>query len=278
MTIGEALRKIRIDLGLSQAQMCEGVVQRPFYAVVESGKSGIGAESLIKLLVKHEVDLDYFYNLVSNTYIPENEKLNRSLQLRMEDAVNSKDVDLINYYESEIRKSSTDEILKLRAHVTSAYFKGCLDRIDNNLKNEIYTKFDKDNWINCPELLRLLANTMPLWEQETLSTLVKHLLRIIKRERISSELMQERYIRILENYLVTCYDRDYYKQETDLIREIINYIIKVTNSFHFMIYRLHAYYMCALFKKNRKKAQGIRDTLKEYGYSYVTASWPKLKV
>ena len=60
MKIGKALKKIRLDLGLSQAKMCEGIIQRPFYALVESGKSGIGAESLIMILIKHEVDIDYF--------------------------------------------------------------------------------------------------------------------------------------------------------------------------------------------------------------------------
>ena len=38
MKIGEALREVRLNLGLSQAKMCEGIVQRPFYALVESGK------------------------------------------------------------------------------------------------------------------------------------------------------------------------------------------------------------------------------------------------
>lgn len=278
MKIGEALRKIRLDLGLSQAQMCEGVVQRPFYALVESGKSGIGAESLMRVLIKHEVDLDYFYNLIADTYITENEKLNKNLQMIMENAVNSKDLDLINQCENEILNFSTNEILKLRAQVTSAYFQKCLNKIDDNLKNSIYKKFDKDNWINCPDLLRLLANTMPLWEQEALDIMIKYLLRRIKRESVNSELMLERYIRILGNYLVTCYDRDFYRQEKILINEIINYIIEVTNSFHLIIYRLHAYYMSALFEKNSQKMQNICENLKEYGYAHITVSWPKMKV
>lgn len=278
MKIGEALRKIRNDLGLSQAKMCEGIIQRPFYALVESGKSGIGAESLIKILVKHEIDLDYFYNLVADTYIPEHEKLNRDLQLKMEKAVNFKDLEAINYYESKILTSSTNEILKLRAQVTAAYFKDCLNKVDENTKNNIYRKFDRDSWITSPELLRLITNTMPLWDQEALSTLIKHLLRVIKKEKALSELMLERYIRILGNYLVTCYDRNCYKQYMLLIQQIINYIIEMTNSFHFMIYRFHAYYMYALFRKDKEKIRSIRATLEEYSYSYITASWPEIKM
>ncbi|WP_232450176.1 helix-turn-helix domain-containing protein [Lactobacillus delbrueckii] len=38
MKIGEALRKKRLELGLTQQEICEGILSRPFYAKVESGK------------------------------------------------------------------------------------------------------------------------------------------------------------------------------------------------------------------------------------------------
>lgn len=43
MKIGEALRKERLKLGLTQEQMCEGILSRPFYAIVESDKNRINA-------------------------------------------------------------------------------------------------------------------------------------------------------------------------------------------------------------------------------------------
>lgn len=46
MKIGKALRVERLKLGLTQQQMCEGIISRPFYAKVESGKNKINAESL----------------------------------------------------------------------------------------------------------------------------------------------------------------------------------------------------------------------------------------
>lgn len=33
MKIGEALRKKRLELGLTQQEMCEGILSRPFYYV-----------------------------------------------------------------------------------------------------------------------------------------------------------------------------------------------------------------------------------------------------
>ncbi len=276
MKIGEALREVRLNLGLSQAKMCEGIVQRPFYALVESGKSGIRAESLIMLLIKHEVDINYFYNLVMDSYVTSETQIDRMLQNKMEYAVNSKNIKSINYYKNKIIRSSSDEILKLRAQVTAAYFNNQLDDINDEIYQKIYKEFDKENWIKSPALLRLLANTMPLWKHEILSSRIKHLLHTVQRKKVESELMLERYVRIFENYLVTCYDQKKYKSAEDacFIKEIIDYILNNVTSFHFMIYRFHAYYMLALFENDQQELANIQKILREYGYEDIIGSWP----
>lgn len=280
MKIGEALKEIRLNLGLSQAKMCEGIIQRPFYTLVENGKSGIGAESLILILIKHEVDVDYFYNLVKDSYTTPELLMDRLLQSKMDEAVNVKDIKTINLYKNKIIKFSTNEILKLRSQVIAAYFSNQLDEINNETKEKIYKEFDKEEWTKNPEILRLLANTMPLWEQDALFNLMSHLLRSIRKKVGQSELMIERYIRILENFLVTCYEKDLYKKKeyTILIGGILNYIIENTSLFHFMIYRMHAYYMKALYKEDKVEAINICNLMKKYGYGDLIASWPKIKM
>ncbi|MCZ9648363.1 helix-turn-helix domain-containing protein [Lactobacillus mulieris] len=280
MKIGKALKKIRLDLGLSQAKMCEGIIQRPFYALVESGKSGIGAESLIMILIKHEVDIDYFFHLVKDEYATPEARTNQLLQNKMEYAVNSKNINAINFYEKEIGTVATDEILKLRAQVAAAYFSNQLDELNDDLIMKIYKKFDKEEWTNCPSLLRLLANTMPLWEYNHLTILMKHLLHTVQRRKVTSELMMERYIRILENYLVSCYDRKKYKDKKQrvFIEKVLGYLMKNTTSFHFMIYRFHAYYMKALFEDDKITAKNIIKSLEKYGYGKVIVSWPKIEL
>lgn len=280
MKIGKALKEIRLNLGLSQAKMCEGIIQRPFYALVESEKSGIGAESLIMILIKHEVDIDYFFNLVKDAYVTPEDRADQLLQNKMEYAVNSKNINAINFYEKEISTVATDEILKLRARVTAAYFANQLDELNNDLITKIYKKFDKEEWTRCPSLLRLLANTMPLWEYTRLTSLMKHLLHTIERRKVTSELMMERYIRILENYLVSCYDRKKYKDKNQkvFIEKVFEYLIKNTASFHFMIYRLHAYYMKALFEDDKIAAKNIIKALEKYGYGKAIVSWPKVEL
>lgn len=277
MKIGEALRKIRLKLGLSQAKMCEGIVQRPFYALVESSKSGISAESLMMLLIKHKIDINYFFELISETYTPDDEKLNQTFQKEMNSAVLSKDITLMSRICTAILQSSNDEILKFRAIVTTSYFLDDVNLINNQLKLSIFKKFDEnEQWIYSPDLLRLLANTMPIWDQEALDFLMERLLKTLEKDEKFSELMVERYLRIFENYLMVCYHRKAYKiKEIHIcIDEVIQTILRLTSSLHFMIYRFNAYYMHALFMENKEKAKKILVILGQMGYSELVASWP----
>lgn len=58
MKIGKALRIERLNLKLTQEQMCKGIVSHPFYAKVESGKNRINAESLFEILASHHMNFD----------------------------------------------------------------------------------------------------------------------------------------------------------------------------------------------------------------------------
>ncbi|MGQ5708599.1 helix-turn-helix domain-containing protein [Lactobacillus sp. PSON] len=281
MKIGEALQKVRIDLGLSQAKMCEGIVQRPFYTLVESGKSGISAESLIMILVSHKIDINYFYNLIYKSYMSKKEIVNEELQEEMEYAVNSKNYNLLEYNCNRILSCSDNNILKIRAIVTNAYFKGDLSKVDKNLKYKICMEFDKEEkWVDKPEYIRLLANTMPLLKIEMLDSLIMHLLKSLDKKEFISELMMERYLRIFGNYLVTCFDRGCYlrKEYSSNIYKVIKYILSASDSFHLIIYRFHAHYMYALFKNNEKERKEIIKFLKYCGYGKIIKNWPKANV
>lgn len=269
MKIGQALRQERLALGLTQTQMCNGILSRSFYAKVEGDKTGISAASLFKILIAHQIDVSNFYELIKDTYASSKERLSEQLQNKMNVTVNTKNLKKMDKYKLQIL-ATDDEILKLRAIVTVAYFKGQLNEIDTGVKKELKKKFDEGkDWINRPESLRLFANTMPLWSQEELDFFINRLLTSIQDEKIS-ELMQERYLRILGNYLVICYQR---KIKNNLIKKIINYAINTTSERHLMIYRVHTLYMRALLEGNKTKANKIKNDMKDYGYD--TANWPQ---
>lgn len=270
MEIGKALRIERLNLGLTQQEMCGGILSRPFYAKVESGKNRINAESLFQILFKHQIEIDDFCRLIQDTYTPENNKITNELQQKMNHAFSTKDIDSLVLNCKKIMSVSENKILKLRALVTVAYFKNELNEISDETRKEIKKEFDEGNeWTKRSELLKLFANTMPLWSQDELNFFVGRLLIAAKNEQVT-ELMLERYLRIFENYLATCYERNC----NDRVDEIIDYIINATSPIHFMIYRINALYMKALFKNDKGQAAKIKSDMNSYGYGKIITNWP----
>lgn len=100
---------------------------------------------------------------------------------------------------------------------------------------------------------------------------IGRVLKAINKKKMS-EFMTERYLILLGNYLVTCFDR---KITCDLLDDILRYVITVTSSFHLMIYRIFALYMEALLRNNKEKVLEIQKKLKLLGYEKVIASWPQ---
>lgn len=282
MTIGDALKKVRLERGLTQKQMCEGIVSRPFYVKVESNQTGISAESLAKILFLHEIDISSFYKLLKETYMPKENQMSEYLQNKMMFTFDRKDLQQLKEYRKQVHVLPGHKILKLRSIVSVAYLENKLEQIDQQTIKEIYEQFDEGkNWITRPELLRLLANTMPMWSQEHLDFLIGRLLAYIQKNKSISKIMIERYLRLLENYLGICYERKTYvtAQEKIKVEKTIKTILDLTeNVFHFMIYRFFAIYFKCLIKGDYKSANHIQDMLKKYGYEKVVKSWSKINM
>ena len=275
MQIGEALRTERIKLGLTQNEMSSDIVSRSFYAKVEAGKNKIAADRLFRILFLHNIDISEFNDLIQKTYNSDENNLRNDLEEKMAEAFSNKDVDSLTEYCQKIIASTSDNILKLRALVTVAYFKGDLKSIDDATKQKLKEEFDEgNNWTVRPDLLRLFANTMPLWAQDELDFWVGRLLSSVRKTKFSS-LMLERYLRIFENYLVTCYDRKIRNNtHGNHVEEIIKYIIANTDTYYLMIYRINALYMRALFTNQYQEAEEIKKDMKKYGYENMINNWP----
>lgn len=278
MKIGPALKAMRMELNMTQEEMCLGIVSRSFYAKVEAGKHEISAEKLAQILFMHEIDVSRFYQLIREDYISESQKQAESLTSRMNIAVSKNDLDELESCCYEIAQLKGYKILKLRSIVTLAYFRKNLTDISSDTKEKIYIEFDEsEKWITRPELIRLLANTMPLWREEDLDFLIGRLLEYLKRKTKISDLMLERYLRLLSNYLVTCYDRS---KENKLLKfnhvnDVINYFEQLPPNFNLMIYRFDAKFSKALIQHNEDELKKIKEDLVYYGYGEVTKSWTK---
>lgn len=277
MTIGEALKQIRHELYLTQEQMCAGVVTRSFYAKVESGRNRISADKLTEILFEHDIDITYFYQLLRNTYSSQSKLKENDLNQKMNQAFNSGKIELIEQNYHKILLQSNSSILKLRAMISVASLKDELNLIDPKVKEKLFVEFDEGaNWMTRPDLLRLFTDTMPLWDSSDLSFFIGRLLAKVQKEHNIPELLQERYLRVFENYLAVYYKKNNPVKTIDVnVQKIFDYILNLEPTVHFLLYKIAAVYLQNLFLGNKEEAQKIKNEMKKYGYQDIVKTWPK---
>lgn len=277
MTIGEALKQIRHELYFTQEQMCAGVVTRSFYAKVESGRNRISADKLTEILFEHDIDITYFYQLLRNTYSSQSKLKENDLNQKMNQAFNSGKIELIEQNYHKILLQSNSSILKLRAMISVANLKDELNLIDPKVKEKLFVEFDEGaNWMARPDLLRLFTDTMPLWDSSDLSFFIGRLLAKVQKEHNIPELLQERYLRVFENYLAVYYKKNNPVKTIDVnVQKIFDYILNLEPTVHFLLYKVAAVYLQNLFLGKKEEAQKIKDEMKKYGYQDIVKTWPK---
>lgn len=277
MTIGEALKQIRHELYLTQEQMCAGVVTRSFYAKVESGRNRISADKLTEILFEHDIDITYFYQLLRNTYSSQSKLKENDLNQKMNQAFYSGKIELIEQNYHKILLQSNSSILKLRAMISVANLKDELNLIDPKVKEKLFVEFDEGaNWMTRPDLLRLFTDTMPLWDSSDLSFFIGRLLAKVQKEHNIPELLQERYLRVFENYLAVYYKKNNPVKTIDVnVQKTFDYILNLEPTVHFLLYKIAAVYLQNLFLGNKEEAQKIKNEMKKYGYQDIVKTWPK---
>ncbi|MBD0967865.1 helix-turn-helix domain-containing protein [Lactobacillus crispatus] len=275
--MGEALKQIRHELYLTQEQMCAGVVTRSFYAKVESGRNRISADKLTEILFEHDIDITYFYQLLRNTYSSQSKLKENDLNQKMNQAFNSGKIELIEQNYHKILLQSNSSILKLRAMISVANLKDELNLIDPKVKEKLFVEFDEGaNWMTRPDLLRLFTDTMPLWDSSDLSFFIGRLLAKVQKEHNIPELLQERYLRVFENYLAVYYKKNNPVKTIDVnVQKTFDYILNLEPTVHFLLYKIAAVYLQNLFLGKKQEAQKIKDEMEKYGYQDIVKTWPK---
>ncbi len=64
MTIGEALKKERKDLSLTQTEMAGNILAKSYYSKVERGQHEIKAIDLIEILRLHNIEVSRFFSQI----------------------------------------------------------------------------------------------------------------------------------------------------------------------------------------------------------------------
>ena len=268
MTIGEALKKIRSELGLTQKEMCGDIMSRSYYARVESDKSYISANMLIQLLLIHKIDMNHFEKLVKKTYKPmylvEEEVLDKKIGY----AINIRDINRDEFYYDKILQLPKAKLLKIRSTVMVAYLNNNLSRIDSSLKNVLMKEFHKtEKWSMNMQSLKLLESTMILWEEERLDFFINQLLSNIKKNNVNMDYLLKIYLNIFNNYLFI-----YKKIHTTFddmapqVKDVVNYLCQLPSIEKMSLYKLIGNYYKAFFNYKVADSKEIEKIINQCGY------------
>lgn len=267
MTIGEALKKERLALGLTQTEMAGNILSKSFYSKIERNQHDIKAIDLINILRLHNIDLAEFFKLVETTVGQEKNDRQRYL-LELHESFYHKDIKKIGKIEKELKSAKqTSEIVNLTAQaiIIKAYLTHRLDKLSNNEK--IYVKkqiFKTTDWNE--NTLRLLAISLPLFKADELKVIVNGIfsnnchninsLTITEQDLISA---------IAVNYLELSYQR----KEKDMKEvNLVLILLRQLDPYPENCYaKIMEHYYQALFDNDQQRVRRIKKFLIENGMS-----------
>lgn len=271
MKIGEALKKERIRLGLTQDEMTKGIIQKSHYSKVERGIENISADSLFRILFAHHIDTENFLEEIKDNFQSDEGLRAEQLERQTMEAFNKSDTKQIREDIMKILNLKDDQILKYRSIISVATFEGKLNELSSEFKEQIVNTFTNyDNWVENVDSLRLFANCMQVFTLKKLDYFLAQLLRHYNQNYNYSEKMIERVAIICNNYLYYCFYSDVKGKN---INNCLEYLNKLDNRNHFLFYRICQKFYYYLFRGEKGKAKQIKNQLISWGYKERVVGW-----
>lgn len=270
MTIGEALKKERIMLGLTQTQMVGKVLTKSYYSKIERNVHEINAIDLINILNSHGINTAEFLNNI--------EKSESSIEIRIHKynymlhvAYYQKDLKSLDLLHQLLKKEKQiDEILDLEAQIEllKASIKKDFSLIPINeqkrLKNII---LNTENWNESN--LRLFSMAMQLFKIEEVNIIVFSIFSKYKNINGLSSSLQKIIAAIAVNFLE--YSHCCGMKQSKYTKRALDILDSLTEEPNNCFAKLMKSYYQNVFDSNAKEAKKILDFLSKNGMSEIVS-------
>lgn len=270
MTIGEALKKERIMLGLTQTQMAGKVLTKSYYSKIERNVHEINAIDLINILNSHGINTAEFLNNI--------EKSESSIEIRIHKynymlhvAYYQKDLKSLDLLHQLLKKEKQiDEILDLEAQIEllKESIKKDFSLIPINeqkrLKNII---LNTENWNESN--LRLFSMAMQLFKIEEVNIIVFSIFSKYKNINGLSSSLQKIIAAIAVNFLE--YSHCCGMKQSKYTKRALDILDSLTEEPNNCFAKLMKSYYQNVFDSNAKEAKKILDFLSKNGMSEIVS-------
>lgn len=275
MKINEALKKERINRNLTQVEFCSGVITQASYSKIENVEHEIRAVDLYLLLSKNHIDEDRFFNLIKKDYqYSKNRVLNINYEFQIMDAFyNNNNAKLATKLNSEIQKKSYNQELKLNSKIVYFILTNQLSKLTQKDKDR-YKRFlfNADNWVDNISSLRLFSNTMMVFDNSELDSLMNQLINNFSWDFKRRDLRIEKIVvAACVNYIDICYRR----KNTDNLNEIFQVIDNLPLWPEFFVYRVVTNYFRNMINGDKIKATELKHFLSQNGLDNIVKKLPE---
>ena len=256
MTIGDALRKERENLDLTQKEMVEGTsISVSHYFKIENDIQDIKAKDLFELLDARKIDVNNFRKKI----IDKKRNSLNELADQLTKAFYKPDIKLAKAVKEQLADFSDAEELQIRAELVVAVLTNNLKETKQELSAKLINYFERDaTWMDDPDMLRIIGNSTRVIDFNFLATLMNKLL--VKYQKIDQYPLdtQKRIGNIFVNYLHVLYD---YRAKR-MARKYINFSQNLPGIPELTLDKLMGDYYDAVFFKNEKELAQTLSVLK----------------
>lgn len=260
MTIGEALKKERLKLGLSKYQFSRGIIDPKFYGKVENDNRNIGSRALVRLILVHHIDVGKFFQQIKDDYASKEDMKFEKLNYEMSEAVIKRDVKKIKIISEQF---APDSIEYLRSQVFLIYLNH--QKVAPKLVTQIQKVLDEhEKFFQDIQTVRLFSNALPILPIEQINYFMKVVLNKAGDREVLNIEEQRRIAQLCNNYLQTCLDRNIFSKN---IEKVDRFFEKITNP-EMLIYKLLEKRDYYLLKNKQNEAKRLTEFLRDFGYQF----------
>lgn len=257
MTIGDALRKERENLNLTQKDMVEETpISVSHYSKIENNIQDIKAKDLFELLDARKIDVNNFRKKIIN----KKQKSLDELADQLTKAFYKPDIKLAKEVRKQLANYSDAEELQIRAELVVAVLTNNLKETKQELNAKLVNYFERDvTWMDDPDMLRIVGNSTRVIDFNFLATLMDKLLtRYQKIDQFPLD-TQKRIGNIFVNYLHVLYD--YHAKR--MARKYIDFLQNLPGIPELIFGKLMGDYYDAVFSRNKEELLQTLNVLKQ---------------
>lgn len=261
MTIGEALKQIRLQAGLTQTQIAADIITESFYSKVERGVHSIDADTLINLLTAHHLDVIHFFTLIANQKSVAQPHFD--LVNKITFAQNRKDIRALDKIASEIQNGGGSEEFYLQFRLQNAYawVLHSNKMVSSEIKKKVKSLILDENW-NRPAY-HYLSQAIIFLDIDEAYYLVNSAFNAFKRSEKRDTFSLQFVALIAVNYLNCCYHQKVDKKYTSCA---IDFLHSLPIDASIGLNSILGTYYEALFNNDVQTQKMVALILKKSGY------------